>query len=92
VTEASSYFRGCVAVLPALATKVLARASNCALMATMIVLADMRTSDLNSNNTRFVNHVLVRDCCILWILASVAAPFFNKGDCVNPESLRRFVE
>ena len=44
VTEASSYFRGCVAVLPALATKVRALASNCALMATMIVLADMRAA------------------------------------------------
>ena len=33
------------------------------------------SSDLNSDNTRFLDHMLIRDCCILWILASVAPPF-----------------
>ncbi|MEH2563295.1 hypothetical protein V1289_002922 [Bradyrhizobium sp. AZCC 2289] len=33
------------------------------------------SSDLSLDNTRFVDHVLIRDCCILWILESVAPPF-----------------
>jgi hypothetical protein len=39
-------------------------------------LCDVRpSSDLNSNNNRCMNDVLIRDCYILWILASVALPF-----------------
>jgi hypothetical protein len=45
-------------------------------MGTERALCDVRpSSDLNFNNTRRMNDALIRDCYILWILASVAMPF-----------------
>jgi hypothetical protein len=35
------------------------------------------SSDLIFNNTRCMNDVLIRDCYILWILASVALPLIG---------------